>query len=79
MKLVSDINVDEPTTLTLSYIGEGVGSGEFTIELEGPLTRVATTEPSVQIDNGNGSITIEIEPQGLLQENMYVLGTIHLE
>ncbi|MAR46458.1 MAG: hypothetical protein CMA41_01450 [Euryarchaeota archaeon] len=79
MELVDTINVDKPTILIIPYIGEGVGSGEFTIEIAGPLSRVATANPSVRVDNGNGSITLEIEPQGLLQENMYVLGTIHLE
>ena len=43
------------------------------------MSRVATTDPSVEVDDGNGTILIQIEPRGLLQENMYVLGTIHLE
>lgn len=79
MKLVSSINVVEQTTIRLPYAGIGDGNGEFSIELDGPLSRVATTPPSVEVDNGNGTILIEINPQGLLQENMFVLGTIHLQ
>ena len=79
MDLVSSINVIEPTTILLPYAGLGDGNGEFTIEIDGPLSRVATTPSSVEVDNGNATIVIEIDPQGLLQENMFVLGTIHLQ
>ena len=41
--------VDEPTTLTLPYQGQRYGSGDFTIELEGPLSRVATSNPKLQV------------------------------
>ena len=79
MKLISNINVVEPTTIRLPYTGFGDGNGEFSIDIDGPLSRVATTPSSVEVENGNGTILIEIDPQGLLQENMYVLGTIHLQ
>ena len=79
MRLHADIKVDEPTYLQIPYVGEGEGSGEFSLDVDGPLSRVATTNPSVEVDDGNGTISIQIEPRGLLQENMYVLGTIHLE
>ena len=79
MKLVSTINVVGPTTIRLPYAGTGDGDGEFSIEIDGPLSRVATTPPSLEVDKGNGTILIEIDPQGLLQENMFVLGTLHLQ
>ena len=79
MKLLSNINVVEHTTIRLPYTGLGDGNGEFSIDIDGPLSRVATTPSSVEVENGNGTILIEIDPQGLLQENMYVLGTIHLQ
>ena len=79
MRLHADIKVDEPTYLQIPYVGKGEGSGEFSLDVDGPLSRVATTNPSVEVDDGNGTISIQIEPRGLLQENMYVLGTIHLE
>ena len=79
MNLVDTISVDEPTTLTIPYQGQGRDSGEFTLHIEGPLSRVAEAGTKLQIDEGNGSIILQIEPQGLLQENMFVLGSIHLE
>lgn len=79
MKLVSNINVVGPTTIRLPYAGTGDGDGVFSIEIDGPLSRVATTPPSLEVDDGNGTILIEIDPQGLLQENMFVLGTLHLQ
>ena len=79
MRLEENINVVEPSTLRIPYVGEGTGSSEFTIEIDGPLSRIATSEPSVVVENGNATIILNIEPQGLLQENMYVMGTVHLE
>jgi len=79
MYLVDTISVDESTTLTIPYQGQGRGSGAFTLHIEGPLSRVAEAASILQIDEGNGSIILQIEPRGLLQENMFVLGTIHLE
>ncbi|MED5290677.1 MAG: hypothetical protein VX778_00475, partial [Candidatus Thermoplasmatota archaeon] len=77
--IVDTINVHDSTTLTIPYQGQGTGSGEFTIHIDGPLSRVAETPTTLEIDEGNGSLILQIEPQGLLQENMYVLGKIHLE
>ena len=79
MKVIEQINVVDSTTIILPYSGSGNGDGEFTIEIEGPLSRVASSSDSLKIVDGNGTITIQIEPQGLLQDNMYVLGTIHLQ
>ena len=79
MNIVDTINVHDSTTLTIPYQGQGTGSGEFTIHIDGPLSRVAETPTTLEIDEGNGSLILQIEPQGLLQENMYVLGKIHLE
>ena len=79
MRLEETIPVDESSTLSIPYKGEGLGSAEYTIEIDGPLSRIATANPTVDIDEGNGTIVLNIDPQGLLQDNMYVLGTIHLQ
>ena len=79
MNLVNTINVHDSTTLTIPYQGQGTDSAEFTIHIEGPLSRVAETPTTLEINEGNGSLILQIEPKGLLQENMYVLGKIHLE
>lgn len=79
MRLEETIPVVESTTISIPYIGEGIGSAEFTIEIDGPLSRIATAEPTVEIENGNGTVVLNIEPQGLLQDNMYVMGSVHLQ
>lgn len=79
MRLVETIPVVESSTLSIPYMGEGLGSAEFTIEIDGPLSRIATAEPTVSIENGNGTIVLNIDPQGLLQDNMYVMGTVRLQ
>ena len=79
MRLEATIPVVESSTLSIPYIGEGIGSAEYTIEIEGPLARIATAEPTVEIENGNGTIVLNIEPRGLLQDNMFVMGTVHLQ
>ena len=79
MLLETTIPVFETSSLSIPYIGEGIGSAEYTIEIEGPLSRIATAEPTVVIENGNGTIVLNIDPQGLLQDNMYVMGTVHLQ
>lgn len=78
MRLEETIPVVETSTLSIPYMGEGIGSAEYTIEIEGPLSRIATSEPTVEIENGNGTVVLNIDPQGLLQDNMYVMGTVHL-
>ncbi len=79
MRLEETIRVAETSTLRIPYTGTGTGSTEFTIEIDGPLSRIATTEPSIEIEDGNGTIVLNIDPQGLLQDNMYVMGSIHLQ
>ena len=79
MLLETTIPVVDTSSLSIPYIGEGIGSAEYTIEIEGPLSRIATAEPTVVIENGNGTIVLNIDPQGLLQDNMYVMGTVHLQ
>jgi len=79
MQLEETISVVETSTVQIPYKGQGLGSAEYTIEVDGPLSRIATAEPTVAIDNGNGTIVLDIDPQGLLQNNMYVMGTVHLQ
>lgn len=79
MQLEETIPVVETSTVQIPYVGRGLGSAEYTIEVDGPLSRIATAETTLAIDNGNGTIVLNIDPQGLLQNNMYVMGTVHLQ
>jgi hypothetical protein len=72
------IDTDEVTTITIPYIGDGQGDGTFSVDLRGPITRIGTVNSPLKIDNGNGTITLDVTPNGLLQPNMYVFGEIQL-
>lgn len=66
------------TTITIPYIGDGLGDGTFSVDLRGPITRIGTVETPLKVKDGNGTITLEINPNGLLQPNMFVFGEIQL-
>ena len=66
------------TTITIPYIGDGIGDGTYSVDLRGPITRIGTVETPLKVKDGNGTITLEINPNGLLQPNMFVFGEIQL-
>ena len=66
------------TTITIPYVGDGLGDGTFSVDLRGPITRIGTVDTPLIIENGNGTITLEVNPNGLLQPNMFVFGEIQL-
>lgn len=78
MKIQQQIDAVEITTITIPYIGDGLGDGTFSVDLRGPITRIGTVETPMTVNNGNGTITIEVNPNGLLQPNMFVFGEIQL-
>ena len=66
-----------PSTLTIPI--ESLGSSEqtFTVELDGPMSRIGEVDNRVDL-SGNDSIEIQIDPNGLLQDRMSVNGEIVL-
>mgnify|MGYP003324246213 CR=1 FL=1 len=78
MHIEGNIDSVEASTITIPYIGDGVGSGTFSVDLRGPITRIGTVSSPLTITNGTGSIIIEINPNGLLQPNMFVFGEVKL-
>ncbi|MDG1555257.1 MAG: hypothetical protein P8R00_03325, partial [Candidatus Poseidoniaceae archaeon] len=66
-----------PSTLTIPI--ESLGSSEqtFTVELDGPMSRIGEVDNRVDL-GGNDSIEIQIDPNGLLQDRMSVNGEIVL-
>ena len=68
----------ETSIITIPYIGEGLGDSTFSIDLRGPITRIGTVDSGLTIKNGNGTISLEVNPNGLLQPNMFVFGEIQL-
>ena len=73
-----EIDSVEITTITIPYNGDGSGDGTFSVDLRGPITRIGTVNSPLMINNGNGTIILEVNPSGLLQPNMFVFGEIQL-
>lgn len=78
MKVQQVIDPVKVTTITIPYVGDGLGDGTFSVDLRGPITRIGTVDTPLIIKNGNGTITLEVNPNGLLQPNMFVFGEIQL-
>jgi M6 family metalloprotease-like protein len=66
------------TTITIPYVGNGQGDGTFSVDLRGPITRIGTVNSPLKVNAGEGTITLEINPNGLLQPNMFVFGEVQL-
>jgi M6 family metalloprotease-like protein len=68
--------VDPYSITTLSVPVASIGSGNqlLSVKLDGPLSRVATGPQS--LDLNDGVMTLTVDPNGLLTENMLVFGTI---
>ena len=73
-----EIDSVDITTITIPYNGDGSGDGTFSVDLRGPITRIGTVNSPLMINNGNGTIILEVNPSGLLQPNMFVFGEIQL-
>ena len=70
--------IDPYQSVILDIPLESVGDGaqRLNVLIDGPLSRVASTAPSV--DLASGMLSLTIEPNGLLTENMLVHGEIDL-
>ena len=64
------------SSITLPLASEGGGQQNLAVHLDGPLSRVADAPPSVNLDDGE--LTLTIDPNGLLVDNMLVHGTVEL-
>ena len=69
------VNEDSKIQIPLSKLGNE--SEQFTIDIEGPLSRIANVQQSVDISEAD-SIEISIDPSGLLSEGMLVKGELEL-
>ena len=62
------------TTVTLPLASEGSGQQNLAVHVDGPLSRVADAPPSVNL--AEGELSLDIDPNGLLVDNMLVHGTV---
>ena len=66
----------ENTELELPIPSRGEGDQFVYVTIDGPLSRVGSATNRVNLNEG--ALTLKIEPNGLLTENMLVRGTIQL-
>lgn len=74
----STIAVHEKDTVTIDLLSNGHGSSAYTVLVEGPLSRVAEAPSRVTLDRDTTTMTLNIDPSGLLEEGMLVRGEVHL-
>ena len=64
------------STVTIPLGSEGSGQQNLAVHLDGPLSRVADAPPSVNL--ADGELSLAIDPNGLLVDNMLVHGSVDL-
>ena len=65
------------SVLNIPIGSTGDGSQSFTVDLDGPMSRVATVEERITLQ-GEDSVVLNIEPNGLLEQGMRVHGELVL-
>ena len=71
------IPVNEGSKILIPLTKLGNESEQFTLDIEGPLSRIAEVQQSVDISEVE-SVEISIDPSGLLSEGMLVKGELEL-
>jgi hypothetical protein len=70
------VDPTKSTDLNLALVSEGDGSQILSVELNGPLDRVASTPATVNLESE--MLVLNVEPNGLLVENMLIKGEVIL-
>ena len=73
----ADISSVEPTKISVPIASLGENIQRISVEIEGPLSRIAEAEDFVLLST-NGSYELNIQPNGLLSDNMLVRGELIL-
>ena len=72
------IAVSDKDTVSIDLLSSGHGSSTYTVLIEGPLSRVADAPARVTLDNDLVTLSLNIDPSGLLEDGMLVRGEVHL-
>jgi len=67
----------EPSIVEIPITSLGNSTQSFIVQLDGPLSRIGTVSNQISLD-GNDKATLEIEPNGLLENRMSVKGELIL-
>lgn len=74
----STIPVTKDITIAVPVDFVGSGSHTFSYTIDGPLSRIASSQQTLSISETNSILAIEIQPRGLLSNNMIVNGEIEI-
>jgi M6 family metalloprotease-like protein len=73
----ADISSVEPSIISVPIASLGENIQRISVEIEGPLSRIAEADDFVLLST-NGSYELNIQPNGLLSDNMLVRGELIL-
>jgi M6 family metalloprotease-like protein len=73
----ADISSVEPSKISVPIASLGENIQRISVEIEGPLSRIAEADDFVLLST-NGSYELNIQPNGLLSDNMLVRGALIL-
>ena len=76
-KIEGTLHAQQASTILISIPSNGQGTQSFTIDLDGPMSRVGTIENRFILD-GDDELEIAINPNGLLLDGMKVKGDLIL-
>lgn len=71
------LHAQKTSTILIPVPSNGQGTQSFTVDLDGPMSRVGTIENRFVLD-GDDNLEIAIEPNGLLVDGMKVKGDLIL-
>lgn len=74
----STIPLESRSQITVQVPSIGHGSSTYSVLVEGPLSRIATTDDVVRLDDDLTPIDVSIDPSGLLVVGMLVRGEVVL-
>ncbi|DAC14354.1 MAG TPA: hypothetical protein D7H86_02980, partial [Candidatus Poseidoniales archaeon] len=73
----TDIPTNEPHIVEIPISFEGSGEQTWYVGIDGPISRIATTDNQQQLGNGE-KVLVEINPNGLLTPGMIAKGNLVL-
>ncbi|MEC8249168.1 MAG: hypothetical protein VX043_01460, partial [Candidatus Thermoplasmatota archaeon] len=74
----STIPVSPQSSIDIPIESLGQGSQVFDYKIDGPLSRISDSEQTLRLNGANDILVLDIDPKGLLVNNMIVNGEIKI-
>jgi len=74
----SNVPVVSLSTVTIPINSVGTGSHVFSYKIDGPLSRIADSQQTLTVTGDADFLVLDIDPKGLLTNNMIVNGAVEL-